>query len=102
MNKKQKIVIRLAVLIAALLGLFPPWVQTYHHVQVGYSRVPTRYAFIGTPPSPQSGGPYYGVQVDLTRLLLQWFVVVLIAGGLACTLRDDSKKEPSSGAQGRT
>lgn len=84
MNKKQRLVILIGIIILLLMGLFPPfyWTQeipiilgsqimsnsysTYHYNQ---------YGFLFYPPTSSA-------RVDLERLLVQLLVVVFVTGGI--------------------
>ena len=98
MNFRQRFVVFVGVSIMAWMGVYPPWV----HIR-GIDR---RYAYgwiFNPPPRPMRelvstrasaadffGGPKpiepepgWRTEIDLTRLLIQWAVVALVAGGLA-------------------
>jgi hypothetical protein len=68
-----------AVLVISGMGIFPPWVFKAH-LGARTSTKDLGYAFIGVPPVDT----YFGDmgQIDYSRLLLQWAIVVVIASGL--------------------
>jgi len=86
MNSKQKKVIVFAVAVMVLMTLFPPWTQTFHRTGGATLRKPAGYSFIFDAPEPSVYAA--GIQLDFSRLLLQWFVVALIAGGLVFAFKD--------------
>ncbi|KKN83527.1 hypothetical protein LCGC14_0297660 [marine sediment metagenome] len=80
------------VVIGVLLGtlIYPPWKrQTGHSVGYGWLWIGP----LGWGWDHRGGGHSYqyrlrnrtSLRIDTTRLLLQWAVVFLLAGGLACT-----------------
>lgn len=84
MNGKQRIVLLAAILIMALMGLFPPWVQTVNVKGLKIEQ-PGSYNLIFNPPAPDptlfSGNwkNLIGVHLDVSRLLIQWSVVLILA-----------------------
>jgi hypothetical protein len=64
-----------------LTCFFPPWLNTFDHngQYGGHSRKSAGYCFIATPPTPQSS-PFYGVQIDFTRLAIEWLCLAAITG----------------------
>jgi hypothetical protein len=79
MNRNQKIVIIVGLIIIVLMGLFPPW--TFHYDGNEYT---VGYKFI-----TQATGP---VKIDESRLLIQWFCVCIVVGGLVLILKDKGEK----------
>jgi hypothetical protein len=78
--RAKSIIVGTAVFIICCMGVFPPWV---FRAKMGGRYVVNNlgYSFIGTPPI--SGGDDYRTgQVDYNRLLLQWAIVAIAAGGL--------------------
>ena len=72
MNKKQKIVLRVGIVIVVLMGVFPP---VNDDVYVENNFLFTEGAVL------------------LSNLFLQWFMVSIIAGGLIYFLRDKKPKD---------
>jgi hypothetical protein len=70
MNPKQRLAVILALSAVALTGLVPPW----HHLD-GRSFMSDSYRPIWYPPRPDSN-------VDLTRLLIEWVVIAVVAGAV--------------------
>jgi hypothetical protein len=83
-------VIYLGLAIAVVMGLFPPWNHTFISPKGGYGQAEKAagYHLIFYPPPPEYDAPMYGVRIDFARLLIQWTIVSLIAGGLVLFLRD--------------
>jgi hypothetical protein len=85
MNKKQKNVVLVGILIIVLMGLVPPW-----NFRIGggerYIERPAPYGFIFSPPS-YSG---YVARVEIRRLLVQWVVVVFACYGFVLIFKDKS------------
>ena len=80
MNRKQKIVLWVGIVIIVLMGLFPP---------VRYKRYSTyrvRYEFLLVTQNT----------VVVTNLLVQWVVVSIIGSGLIYTFRDKRKQKGES------
>lgn len=86
-NKKEKIVILVAIVIIIVMTLFPPWIYNYKH-KTTYSEKPTGYQFVFWPPSPKEDIEYgYGLYLDYKRLFLQWFMVVISTFGALLWLK---------------
>jgi len=66
-NKRQKIVLWVALVLFVLMGLFPPWVEDYRGSLYHYGY---RCIFITR------------LRINWSRLHLQWIVLGSITGGL--------------------
>jgi hypothetical protein len=90
-DKKEKIVILVAIAIIIVMGLFPPWTYT---CKVGgfYSEKPMGYQFIFWPPTPEGDNPRYGIYLDFKRLFLQWFLVAISTFGALLWLKIKNKQ----------
>lgn len=84
MNKNQKIAMWVAIAVIVLMGLFPPWLTELANRQYFIQG----YYFILDP-------PFYS-RIYFTQLLIQWFVVALIASGTVLTLKGKAKKKKST------
>jgi hypothetical protein len=99
MNKRQLIALWVGIGVLAVMGVFPPWVRSFSGAG---PRLPCEtaaiYAPIFWPPASRKGAvdswdcdtgsvPSFGVRVDTTRLLVQWFLVGMVTGGLILSLR---------------
>lgn len=99
MNNKQVAIIGGAVAIIILMGLFPPWTYTLHTSRIQRER-PAGYSLIFSPPEPERDAPAFGVRIDVTRLTIQW-LLVMFAGGLGVLLvRTKSNRAPPDGPDG--
>jgi len=83
-NRHQKRVVALGLVLLALLGLFPPWRQSVTAPTGFHKEVPLAYGFILSPPRTES--EVYSVTLDLRRLAVEWAVVTFIVGGLVVLL----------------
>ena len=73
-----------------LSGLFPPWITTFSPPGGG-QQAQTRagYHLIFNPPPRDSEGIFAGVQIDSTRLLVQWAIIGVILVGATVLRRKD-------------
>ena len=102
MTDKQRLVLRLGVLVALLLGLFPP----YSRVKVwGTDKIdePSVYGFLFTPPETESfvAEPptgYYQYSLDAGRLFAQWGVLLVLTWVLYVSFDTGRRKEGETGA----
>ena len=68
-----------AICAVVLTGLYPPWMQTFYRARMTR---PTGYSLLFTP-AHVSGG---GVEVDWSRLLLQWILIAVVFGAIVWVL----------------
>ncbi|HMP54491.1 MAG TPA: hypothetical protein PKD05_23290, partial [Candidatus Melainabacteria bacterium] len=73
MNRIQRLVFLLGVVVIALMGSCPPWKEA------GPKGLPVDYAPIYSPPKPLN--PAKGLEIDFARLLLQIGVAGVLTGG---------------------
>jgi hypothetical protein len=96
MNKNQKKVIMAGLVVIVLMGLFPPWVHTVHVKEIKIDRAGS-YGFLFSPPVPAHKTlpleNFWGVRLDVSRLLIQWILVVMIVCGLVVFLKKDNVRE---------
>lgn len=73
-----------------VIGLFPPWIGVYHSRQ-GYVVMSQDlgYSFIGDPPRKERNGyrDFHEVEVDGTRLLIEWVCLLALTAGIIVGLR---------------
>jgi hypothetical protein len=95
MNKKQKKVIWIALIIFILMGLFPPWVSMceigsgigdYSGVSVYRS---SDYSFILSPPRKSAW-------IDLSRLIPQWLMLSVLTTWMVYIRNDQNLKAKKS------
>lgn len=96
-NKNQRLIIIIGMAIIVFMGLFPPWTYTFK-VQSIYSEKPAGYSFIASPPAKNSNDQRQGIKIDMSRLLIQWVVVIAASGCgvLLATKRKDENSEQNS------
>lgn len=73
-NRNQKTVVVLALAIIFIMGIYPPW-ERIVKIDNFYSIRSIGYHFLFMPPEERHRR--YNVTVDLQRLFLQWFLVVV-------------------------
>lgn len=79
LNDKQRKIVIVGVVLFVLMGLFPPWTYTLD-LQSIHREKPAGYALIVSPPEPERGSPAFGVTIDISRLIVQWFVLAAATG----------------------
>jgi hypothetical protein len=67
------------VCAVVLTGLYPPWVQTFYRARM---KRPAGYSLLFTPPQVSGGG----VEIDWSRLLLQWILIAVVFGAVVWVL----------------
>lgn len=77
----KKKVIKFSVIVIILMGIFPPWSYVFKG-GTAYTVKPASYGFLLSPPPPEEDFASHGVKLDFSRLLLQWFLVVVTATSL--------------------
>ncbi len=77
-NKTQKKIIWFAIIIMAIMMLFPPWVRVYDRGLSSFAG----YSIIFTLRNISSSGDVALFNLDFKRLLIQFFCVITIAGSL--------------------
>ena len=75
-NKKQKTIVTIGVAVVILMGLFPPWTYTFSH-NPSISKEPAVYGFILEPPKKKKNSVSFGLELDITRLSVQWIIVLM-------------------------
>lgn len=118
----RKTILFWTALAIVLSGLFPPWLYTFNKLAAsdseGYhSERSAGYAFIFNPPVPHfdgmgSGGQflptnianpkpeidfaYFGIKLDIARLLVEWVCILAVSGaawGVARLKREQLREE---------
>lgn len=120
MNRNQKIVIGVGVLIILIMGLFPPWVITSHVEPASESRISMelKYAPIFKIPTSEAFQDVLGFRqeaareqsprasdwdsyilrwreeaaLDVSRLLIQWVTLVMGVVGLVLILKETDRR----------
>jgi hypothetical protein len=88
LNKSQKKILTIGIIVTLVCCVFPPWVRTYKATST-YSERSIGYALIISPPRAGSS-MRVGVKLDTSRLLLQIFIISIATGaGVLLTKRKD-------------
>ena len=72
-----------------LSGLFPPWIATFSPPSGQQAQTPAGYHLIFDPPPEIRKNRFAGVQIDRTRLLIQWAIIGAIVAGVVVLRRKD-------------
>ena len=100
MNRKQKVVFWLGIIVFALMGIFPPWRYTFAALDRGGGMSkPAGYGFIFDPPTPLQDFPPFGIVLDGSRLMVQWLMVAAFTTALIVTLRKKPAPPPMQSVQ---
>ena len=78
-NIMQKLVLLIGMILIITMTLFPPWTYTFKY-KTAYSEKPAGYSFINSPPPPKSTRAIDGVKIDIVRLSVQAFAVIIVMG----------------------
>jgi hypothetical protein len=70
----------ISIILFVFLGLFPPWTQRVYGPYGRHAVAGRGYGLIFTPPAPPPG--WAVVQIDWSRLALEWLVVAAIIFGV--------------------
>lgn len=93
-SNKRHIIMWTGLVLIAGMGLCPPWKESLNVRSVKAETPMTYYPIFSPPPKPHNA-PAYGVCIDTERLLIQWFIVALMTGGLMLTLGSSSAPRSS-------
>jgi len=85
MNFDKKTIIYGSLLVIAMMGLVPPWKISI--TSGDFTATRSAYGFILSPPFRGFG------EIYLSKLIIQWVIVAIIAYGLIAYLKQ--KEEPS-------
>ena len=77
--KQQKKIIIIGVILLIACCLFPPWIYTFKANGI-YSEESAGYSLFINPPAKKTNNPKFGVKLDTSRLLLQFFMVSISTG----------------------
>ena len=94
MNNKQKKILWIGLIIFLLSGIFPPWVQVFDSGTT-YNEKDQGYHFIAKPPQVIFDSPTYpkwykrqfGMKIDITRLTIQWILIIVLFSGIIISLK---------------
>ena len=84
LNYVQRRIMIVGFIIFVLMGIFPPWISTYHVFSPPREK-PEGYGFIFSPPEPEDPSAawsrlYGGIKIDIYRLFAQWLVLCAVTG----------------------
>ena len=91
LNPKQLRILISSGVIFVAMGLFPPWTYTLDAQSI-HREKPAGYALIILPPNPEKDAPAFGVRLDVSRLSIQWLILVAATGGLLLLAREPDSK----------
>ena len=74
LNRKQRIILIIALVLLGVSALFPPWRFTFEGNPWGRGA----YGFVLRP--PLRGAVQVGVRIDIARLAAQWVAILAFAG----------------------
>lgn len=90
MNFKQKMVLWIGVIAIVWMGIVPPWQAVSKFPESNIKRVQAiGHNPIFEPPSQHGAG----VTIDLTRLLIQWAITVLITAAWIYSIKPERPKK---------
>lgn|ERR1022692_1457317 len=75
---RRKIIVVASAAVFLLVGLFPPWVQTFD-LNSTHTRTTAGYSFIMSPPPPTEYSYSIGIQLDTSRLGIELACVLAIS-----------------------
>ena len=87
MNAQQRSFFQVGITIAVLMGVFPPWTDSFRCEQLR-SQSAAGYAFILQPPKARM---LHRIAIDLRRLVVQWAVLGLVVDYGWLYLRDSTQ-----------
>jgi hypothetical protein len=89
---RRKIIVVASAAVFLLVGLFPPWVQTFD-LNSTHTRTAAGYAFIMSPPAPAEYSYSIGIQLDTPRLVIE--LACVLAFGIAAWVLFGGEKSSS-------
>jgi len=78
-SKIQKTIILIGAAALITSCLFPPWVYTFKNERVS-SEEPAGYSLILDPPARRNSYYAHGVKIDISRISLQFFAILISTG----------------------
>lgn len=91
-NAKQLKMFQIGLLVAVLMGIFPPWVDNFSIDLNGtnmHSQGSAGYGFILNPPTAAA---WHTISLDFGRLCIQWLVVGLAVGAGVLNFKEPNTK----------
>ena len=87
LNKVQKKIIIIGATTIIICCFFPPWIHTFNAKGI-YSEESAGYSLLTTPPVKKRDNVRFGVKLDISRLLLQIFMISITTGVGVFILKD--------------
>jgi len=91
MNRTQKVISGIGVVLILLMSLIPPWKLTSTGDSY-YREIPMGYYLIFSPPPPdaplEDDESVYSLVMDFTRLSVQWITALFILAAMLYLTRD--------------
>ena len=92
MNTKQKICLWVGIVVIVFMGLYPPWIS---RAAIGSRHSDVGCEWIWAAPELKSENSTYAAHLNIPRLCVQWFVAVVVTGGLIVSFKDKKEKKPN-------
>ena len=89
MNRKQKVISLIGIILIVIMGTIPPW-KYIDDGSIGYREIPAGYFLIFSPPEPDQED-YFGVELDMSRLAVQWITLLFVMAAALYLTQDKSK-----------
>lgn len=81
-SKGQRAVIWIGLLIFLLLGIFPPWREVLNYGDGRVNSHGISFSFIADPPDSSESKKISSIEIDTTRLLVEWACVIATVIGM--------------------
>jgi hypothetical protein len=94
-NTAQRVALWLGIGSILLMGVMPPWRETFRNSRGVSSERPAQYAPLWNPPERPGEGTWglqFGIRLDTSRLLMQWSLVGIITIGAILTVRRSGER----------
>jgi len=113
-NAKQKWVLEAGIVVAVLIGLYPPWQFVVHWRTSEVPRQGPYGLLFDSPQPPTKTGPFGGVEdavtgwpitsvetrLDTQRLAVEWITLIFVVSGLLLLFRSPSGRPSASNPTG--
>lgn len=96
-SKGQRMVISGGLIIFLLMGFYPPWREFLNYGQGQKITESVSYSFIVDPPQPKNPRRLYYIEIDWSRLIIEWICVVVFTIGIVFLVGSRPKKLNSPG-----
>lgn len=96
-SKGQRTVILGGLILFLLMGLYPPWREVLNYGQGQIISQSVSYASIFNPPELKKTYKPYSIEIDWSRLVIEWICVVVFTIGIVFLVGSRPKKLNSPG-----